>query len=145
MKINYNNITTLDDLHNQVQLLKIDYTQKGVMLKQDAKTYVGQFSLGNLVKKYATPSAFVKFDEQTNISGKVLGFLLPLILNKTVFRGSGFITKALATLISGKVGQSLDGEHLSGIFNKVKSIFAKKKRKDGGFVDYGIPPDSETY
>jgi len=146
MKINYNNINTLDDLHNQVQLLKVDYTQRGIMLKQDAKHYVSKFTLGNIIKKYATPSGFLKFDEKTNISSKIMGVVLPLLLNKTIFRGSGFITKAVATLVSGKVGQSLDGEHLSGIFNAVKSIFTKKNnKKDVAFVDYGIPPDSETY
>lgn len=147
MKINYNNINTLDDLHAQVQALKADYIQRGELLKQDTKNYVKQFSLGNLIKKYATPSSFLKFDEKTNILSKVMSIALPLLLNKTLFKGSGLITKAIATLVSGKVGQSLDGENISGIFNLVKSIFKGKKSKknDVAFVDYGIPPDSETY
>jgi hypothetical protein len=147
MKIIYNNINTLDELHKQVQLLKADYTQKGEMLKVDAKTYVKQFTLGNLIKKYATPSGFLKLDEKTNISSKIMSIALPLILNSTIFKGSGVITKAVSALVSGKVGKSLDAEHLSGIFNAVKSIFTgKKAKKDGvAFVDYGIPPDSETY
>ena len=70
-----------------------------------------------------------------------------MILNSTVFRGSGLITKALGALVSGKVGKSLDAESLSGIFNGVKSLFTTKKRdkEKEKFVDYGIPPDSETY
>ena len=146
MKRNYNNIRTLEDLHAEVQRLKIDYTQRGEMIKVDAKTYVQQFTLGGLIKKYATPSGFLKFDEKTNISSKIMSVVLPLILNKTIFRGSGLITKALGALVSGKVGQSLDAESLSGIFNMVKSFFNKKdKKKEVAFVDYGIPPDSETY
>ena len=146
MKRNYNNIRTLDDLHAEVQRLKTDYTQRGEMIKVDAKTYVQQFTLGGLIKKYATPSGFLKFDEKTNISSKIMSVVLPLILNKTIFRGSGIITKALGALVSGKVGQSLDAESLSGIFNMVKSFFNKKdKKKEVAFVDYGIPPDSETY
>jgi hypothetical protein len=147
MRINYNNINTLDDLHKQVQLLKADYTQKGEMLKIDAKTYVKQFTLSNLIKKYATPSGFLKFDEKTNISSKIMSIVLPLLLNSTVFKGSGIITKALSALVSGKIGKSLDGEHLSGIFNAVKSVFTgkKPKKEEVAFVDYGIPPDSETY
>ncbi|KQB98813.1 hypothetical protein [Pedobacter sp. Hv1] len=146
MKRNYNNIRTLADLHTEVQRLKTDYTHRGEMLKVDAKTYVQQFTLGGLIKKYATPSGFLKFDEKTNISSKIMSVVLPLLLNKTIFRGSGIITKAIGALVSGKVGQSLDAESLSGIFNMVKSFFNKKdKKKEVAFVDYGIPPDSETY
>jgi hypothetical protein len=147
MKVNYNNINTLEDLHTQVQALKADYTQRGELLKEDSKNYVKQFSPGNLIKKFATPSSFLKFDEKTNISSKIMSIVLPLLLNKTLFRGSGLITKALGALISGKVGKSLDGENLSGIFNMVKSLFTGKnnKKTEAAFVDYGIPPDSETY
>lgn len=146
MKRNYNNIRTLDDLHSEVVRLKVDYTVKGELLKLDAKNYVKQFTLGNLIKKFATPSGFLKLDEKTNISSKVMSVLLPLILNNTVFRGSGLITKAVSALVSGKVGKSLDAESLSGMFNMVKSLFSKKsKKKEAAFIDYGIPPDSETY
>jgi hypothetical protein len=59
-----------------------------------------------------------------------------------------FLTKTLVGLASTKVGKTLDAEHLSAIFNSVKSWFTgskKKKEKEGADVDYGIPPDSETY
>jgi len=146
MKKNYSNIRTLEELHSEVVRLKVDYTVKGELLKLDTKNYVKQFTLGNLIKKFATPSGFLKLDEKTNISSKVMSVLLPLILNNTVFRGSGVITKALGALVSGKVGKSLDAENLSGIFNMVKSLFNKKSnKKEAAFIDYGIPPDSETY
>lgn len=148
MKINYNKINTLEDLHKQVQLLKADYTQRGELLKVDTKTYIKQFTLGNFIKKYATPSGFLKLDEKTNISSKIMSILLPMLLNSTVFKGSGLLTKALSAVVSGKVGKSLDAESLSGIFNMVKSLFTGKKPKSKenvAFVDYGIPPDSETY
>lgn len=146
MKINYNDINTLHDLQAQIRMLKDDYEQKGVMLKEDAKNYVKQFTPGNLIKRFATPGNFLKLDEKTNIISKITSIVLPLLLNKTIFRGSGMITKALAALVSGKVGQQLDGQHLSGIVNTVKSWFSKKAKKDNiAFVDYGIPPDSETY
>lgn len=147
MKRNYSEIKTLEDLHKQVQLLKADYKGKGMMLKEDSKTYIRQFSIFNIIKKYATPNGFIKLDDKTHISSKIMSVLLPMILNSTVFRGSGLITKALGALVSGKVGKSLDAESLSGIFNVVKSLFTTKKRdkEKEKFVDYGIPPDSETY
>ena len=144
------NINNIDELHAMVHSLKMQNKIQGEVLVSDAKVYIKQFTPGNLIKRYATPSAFLKVDEQLNISSKIMSLALPLLMNNTLFRGSGFITKALVGLASGKVGQSLDGEHLSGIFNKVKSWFggAKKKEKEvkvTGHVDYGIPPDSETY
>ena len=147
MKRNYNNIKTLEDLHLQITLLKADYKAKETMLKADSKNYIKQFSIFNIIKKYATPNGFLKLDEKTNISSKIMSIVLPMLLNSTVFRGSGVITKALGALVSGKVGKSLDAESLSGIFNYVKSLFASKNKdkEKVKFVDYGIPPDSETY
>ncbi|RZL62298.1 MAG: hypothetical protein EOO93_09440 [Pedobacter sp.] len=146
MKKNYSHINTLDDLHNEVNRLKADYRHRGVMLKEDSKNYIKQFSIGSIIKKYATPSGFLKLDENTHITSKIMSIALPMLLNSTIFRGSGVITKALGALVSGKVGKSLDAESLSGVFNMVKSLFNKKaKKKEAGFVDYGIPPDSETY
>lgn len=147
MKIKYDDINSLDDLHAQVRLLKAEYIQRGEQLKSDGKSYIKQFTPGNLIKKFATPSGLLKLDEQTNISGKIMSVVLPMILNSTVLRGSGFITKALGTFVSGKLGNSLDAEHIAGIVNAVKSIFKgkKKDKKQVAFVDYGIPPDSETF
>ncbi|RZK77992.1 MAG: hypothetical protein EOO92_11960 [Pedobacter sp.] len=141
------NIRNLDELHATVCSLKAQNDIQGEALIKDAKNYIQQFTIGNIIKKYATPSAFLKVDEKLNISSSVMSLILPLVMNSTVFRGSGLITKALVGLASGKVGKSLDGAHLSGMFNVVKSWFsgAKKKPKEVGYVDYGIPPDSETY
>ena len=147
MKRNYSEIKTLEDLHKQVQLLKADYKGKGMMLKEDSKTYIRQFSIFNIIKKYATPNGFLKLDEKTHISSKIMSVLLPMILNSTVFRKSGLITKALGALVSGNLGKSLDAESLSGIFNFFKSLFNVKKKETSAdkYVDYGIPPDSETF
>lgn len=147
MNRNYKHIRTLDDLQREVAILKADYKGREIMLKDDASAYIKQFSFSNILKKYASPSGLFKLDEKTNISSKIMSVVLPMLLNSTVFRGSGVITKALGALVSGKVGKSLDAESLSGIFNYVKSLFAgkNKDKEKVKFVDYGIPPDSETY
>ncbi|RZL18816.1 MAG: hypothetical protein EOO89_05150 [Pedobacter sp.] len=143
------NINNIEELHAKVHSLKAQNKIQGEALVVDAKQYLQQYSPGNLIKKYATPSNFLKADEQLNISGKVMSLALPLLMNNTIFRGSGFITKALVGLASGKVGQSLDAEHLTGLFTKVKSWFGGKKKKQKLIqaprsVDYGIPPSSQT-
>ena len=142
---NYN-IRNLEDLLARKNELKVQYTLQQDDLKRDTKAYFKQFTLGALIKKYATPSNFFKADEKLNISSTAMSLILPMLMNKTIFRGSGFVTKALVGLASGKLGKSLDAEHLSAIFNSVKGWFSKKKeKKEKKFVDYGIPPDSETY
>ncbi|NRF41936.1 hypothetical protein [Pedobacter foliorum] len=147
-KIRKYNIRNLEDLHAEVASLKAEYMMQEGVLFSDTKVYLKQFTLGGFIKKYATPSAFLKIDDKLNLSSSVMSFVLPFIMNTTLFRGSGFLTKTLIGLASNKVGKTLDAEHLSAIFNAVKSWFSgsrKKKTKEGADVDYGIPPDSETY
>ena len=140
------NIRTLVDLQAAKLELKVEYTLKQNMLKTDGKIFLKQFTFGALIKKFATPSNLFKADEKLNISGTAMSLLLPMFMNKTIFRSAGFLTKAAVGLVSGKVGKSLDAEHLSAIFNSVKGWFGKKKeQKSKKFIDYGIPPDSETY
>ncbi|SOD19797.1 hypothetical protein [Pedobacter xixiisoli] len=142
-------IKSLAELHLEISRVKTDYQFKETQLKADAKSYIKQFSPINLIKDFLNPQSIMKFDEKTNLSGSIMSLILPMFLNKTVFRGSGFITKSIAALVSGKIGKSLDAESLTGIFSKAKSLFSsftsKKKKTNVNFVDYGIPPDSETY
>ena len=142
-----NKIENIDELHQQVQILKLAYKQKGEVLKTDVKTYVKQFSLTSVIKKYATPNALLKLDEHTHITSKLMAMLFPIILNGTLFKKSGFITKAIMALTTSKIGNAVDAELLTGIFNYIKTLlFAKKsKASKPAFTDYGIPPDSETY
>lgn len=142
------NIRNLEELHATVASLKVEYTMQEDALLSDTKTYFRQFTLGGFIKKYATPSAFLKMDDKLNLSSSLMSYILPFIMNTTLFRGSGFLTKTLVGLASNKVGKTLDAEHLSAIFNSIKSWFTgskKKKAKATEEVDYGIPPDSETY
>lgn len=140
-------IHNLQDLNVRLIGLKVDYKMQEEMIKDDVKVYLKQYTFSSLIKKYATPSAFLKVDDKLNISSKVMSMALPILMNSTLFKGSGFITKALVGLATSKVGKTLDAEHISAIFNTVKALFTgkKKKQKGPGFIDYGIPPDSETF
>lgn len=142
------NINNLEELHAMVSSLKAEHELKGERLLTDSKGYLQQFTFGGLIKKYATPSAFLKIDDKLNLSSSIMSMVLPFVMNTTLFKGSGFLTKTLVGLASNKFGKTLDAEHLSAIFNSVKSWFSgskKKTEKAPQYVDYGIPPDSETY
>lgn len=142
------NINNLEELHAKVCDLKEEQELKKDLLLQNTKTYFKQFTVGGLIKRYATPSALFKVDDKLNLSGSIMSMVLPFLMNSTLFRGSGFLTKTLVGLASNKVGKTLDAEHLSAIFNSVKSFFKNNKKKTEvkpQYMDYGIPPDSETY
>jgi hypothetical protein len=141
----YKEIKSLDELQLEIRQVKSEYLLKETLLKEDARAYIKKFSPMNLLADFFNPKSLLKLDEKTNLSGSIMSLLLPMFLNKTVFRGSGFLTKSIAALVSGKLGKSLDAESITGIVGKIKSLFGSKKHKDVDFADYGIPPDSETY
>lgn len=142
-------IKSLAELQLEISQRKHEYLLKETVLKADAKAYIKQVSIFDIVGSLFKPQSLLKLDEKTNLSGGIMSLVLPLLLNKTLFKGSGFLTKSVAALVSGKIGKSLDAESLSDIFNKTKSVITsflfKKKKKENTFIDYGIPPDSETY
>ncbi len=143
---NRRKIENLDQLRLEIARVKADYQFQEIHLKNDAKIYLKQFSPMNIVKSIFKPDRSQNDDEKFNLSGSIMAVVLPFLMNKTLFRGSGFFTKAVGALISGKIGKSLDTDHIMSAFNSVKSIFTSKgKSKAAKFADYGIPPDSETY
>jgi len=73
--------------------------------------------------------------------GIISRILLPLTLNKTIFRKSNFLVKGLVGFLSQKASHFISEDSVMGIWDKVKSLFDKKKHQH---EDYGIPPESEA-
>lgn len=141
------NISNLKDLQNKRIQLKIDYMILEDDLKQNGKDYIMQFTPKALFKKFTSKRSLDDANKQFNLVGNAMSFLLPMFMRKTLFRGSGFITKTIVSLASKKIGQSLNAKKVTNLFNKAKhwieeKIPHKEQRKR---IDYGIPPDSETY
>jgi hypothetical protein len=65
--------------------------------------------------------------------GLISRFVLPLTLNKTLFKNSNFIVKTLVGILSQKASHYISEDNVSGIWGKAKGIFNsvfKKKEKD---------------
>jgi hypothetical protein len=92
-------------------------------------------TIGSLFPKSAGKNGIFNQD----IFGLLSRILLPLTLNKTIFRNSNFIVKALVGYLSQKASHFVNEDKVVGVWDKVRSIFEKKKP-----VDYGIPPESEA-
>lgn len=65
-------------------------------------------------------------------------FLLPLTLNKTLFRKSGFIVKTLVGLVSQKASGYINEDSVVGLWDKVKGLFHKKSESVKKNYPYGL-------
>lgn len=82
---------------------------------------------------------------------------LPFFLNRTLLKNSGWLKKSLVLLASetaaGQVTQDKVGSAISKVADFIRPKKKKKKHKDvlpfeeqgQDIVNFGIPPDSETY
>ena len=139
-------ISTLAELQLEISKVKTECDQKGEQLQRDLLSFLDRLSLVSIISKAFNTKNLFKLDEKTNLSGNILAFALPYLLNKTFLRKSNLLTKGIVSLLSGKFAQSFDMERITQLFNQVKTFFAdKKKSTTVQFKDYGIPPDSETY
>lgn len=140
-------INNLSELQTRRIQLKIDYLILEDELKQNGKDYIMQFSPKALFKKFTSKDNMLDVNKQFNLIGNAMSFLLPMVMRKTLFRGSGFITKAIVGLASKKIGQSLNAKKLMKLFHSAKVWIEEKipDKVERKRIDYGIPPDSETY
>jgi len=74
---------------------------------------------------------------------------LPLLLNKTLLRNRGIIVKSLVSILSQRTvsSMSFNKNVLANWIDKATGFInsTKKKVKPIKQIDYGIPPESETY
>jgi hypothetical protein len=64
-------------------------------------------------------------------------FIIPLTLNKTLFKNSGFIIKALVGLVSQKASGYINEDSVMSIWDKAKHLFSKKDKVDQRYP-YGL-------
>lgn len=148
--------SSLAELQAEIDLLKVRSFQQEESLKESLSspaavfnTVKGFFKSGN--NKKSLTSDLLSQDAITSVARIVL----PLFMNGVLFRKSGFITKTIITFLSQKAAKQVNSNAVSGIMDKVKDLFKKKrspqfsnfgiKQTSRRSVDYGIPPDSESY
>jgi hypothetical protein len=158
MKSRINNI---DDLRSEILRLKLERFQQESVLEDDVKRIVSKIKAPfRLIHKFAawfgpgkgTDDTAAAADEQepnhSDWLTNVMRVGLPVLLNKVVFRNSGFIMKSLVTILSQKAAKNVNKDSISGLIDKGAEWirnFKNKKAVKRYQADYGIPPDSETY
>jgi hypothetical protein len=80
--------------------------------------------------------------------GLISRFVLPLTLNKTIFKHSNFIVKTLVGILSQKASHYISEDAVGGIWSKAKGLFnkfTKKKDKEDHTPDIEVIPAYSKY
>jgi hypothetical protein len=132
-------INNVVDLKAEIVRLRLLREAQGAAIKQRFSSPSAIFSTVVSVFPKGSGSKYDIFHQ--DFLGIISRIVLPLALNKTLFRNSNFLIKALVGFASQKASHFISEDSIMGLWDKVKSMFEKKEKHK----DYGIPPDSETY
>lgn len=140
-------VRNISDLRSEILRLKEVEQEQSIAIGERFKNFSSTIStLGTLFPRTLTPEgkSFSFFDQ--DLVGLISRFLLPFTLNKTIFRKSGFLVKAIVGLVSQKASHFISEDTVVGLWDKVKGMFNKKEKKGENISDEkGIPPLSESY
>ena len=113
------------ELKGEIARLKGLEQQQATELKQHFSspgaifsTIMGLFSNSSDNKEEKNASLF-----NQDFIGLISRIVLPIALNKTLFKNSGFIVKTIVGLLSQKASHYINEDAVGGIWDKVKSAF----------------------
>ncbi len=138
-------IKNISDLRTEIDRLKGVEREQSIALSQRFSSPSAVFSTIYSLFSGSTNSDGAKssFFEQ-DIVGLISRIVLPFTLNKTLFRNSNFIVKALVGLVSQKASHFITEDSVAGIWDKVKSLFHHKEPEETP-EHKGVPAFSESY
>ncbi len=125
-------IKSIHDLRNEIVRLETLTVHQEATIKQrfSSPSAVYKTILSALPKSAVSDSGnSVKLNGLLNqdIIGAVSKFLLPLTLNKTLFKGSGFITKSIVNFLSKRASGYINHDTVTSGWDKVKTIVSNSK------------------
>ena|ERR1700761_6802840 len=140
-------IKNIDDLRHEIYELKRLEREQSIAIGQRFNSFSAVMStIYSLFPKKGGPDGKGSFFDQ-DLFGLISRFILPLTLNKTIFRNSNFIIKSLVGIVSQKASHFISEESVTNLCKKIKAFFDKDKKEKGTAIsdEKGIPPLSETY
>jgi len=136
-------IRNIVDLRAEIARLKDSERQQSVAISNRFNSLSSLLStIGSLFPKPNPATGSKGFFEQDIVS-LLSRIILPFTLNKTIFRNSNFLVKALVGVISQKASKFINEDTVALVWDKVKSLFNKKEEETP--EHRGIPALSETY
>lgn len=145
-------------LADQYQLLKYKIDTPVRVLNAITSNIPGVEFVKGIVSSLG-PSSKSGAANQHDWLGRALQLGLPLVLNKTFLRKSGWLKKALVLLLSNKAAGNITQDKVESVISKITNFIRPKKKskkkhrevaplteiEEQEAFNFGIPPDSETY
>jgi hypothetical protein len=122
-------IKDINDLREEIARLRGVESQQGVALAARFSSPSALFStIGSL---FSGKDDGVKHPGIFNqdLLGLLSRIVLPVTLNKTLFKHSNFLVKTLVGLVSQKASNYISEDAVGGIWTKVKSLFSQTAKK----------------
>ncbi|PWK75405.1 hypothetical protein LX99_03899 [Mucilaginibacter oryzae] len=124
-------ITNISDLQAEIFRLKALEKEQAIALKARVNSPSAVFS--------TVLTLFPRSNDTDGIKGTsifhpdmlnlISRFIIPLALNKTLFKHSNFLVKTLVGLVSQKASNYVSEETVTGVWDKAKALFAKFVKK----------------
>jgi hypothetical protein len=127
-------ITNISDLQAEIFRLKALEKEQTIALKSRFNSPSAIFSTVLTIFPRSNDTDAIKGTSifHPDMLNLVSRFILPLALNKTLFKHSNFLVKTLVGLVSQKASNYVSEETVTGVWDKAKALFAKftKKKED---------------
>ena len=141
-------IRNITDLRTEISRLKELESEQGAAIGRRFSSPTNTFAtIYSLFSGSTAADGTKKVIMHMYYVGLLSRILLPFTLNKTLFRNSGFIVKALVGLVSQKASGFINEDSVAGIWDKAKSLFTnltgKLREQKPEHTD--APTFSETY
>ncbi len=125
-------INNREDLRNEIFRLKGLEQQQGMAIKQ---RFNGPGALFSTILSLFWTGSDQESDKGDGIFhqdflGLISRIVLPFTLNKTIFKHSNFLIKALVGLVSQKASHYISEDSVSNIWDKAKELFTNFIKKD---------------
>ncbi|MCJ8210488.1 hypothetical protein MUY27_12290 [Mucilaginibacter sp. RS28] len=121
-------VNNIGDLQSEIiRLEKLKQTQEIELKKRFSSPGAAMSAAMSLFPKSAEGAASPSRLFHADFINLLSRLVIPLTLNKTLFKGSGFLVKTLVGLLSQKASDYINEDTVTGTWDKVKAIFGKIK------------------
>lgn len=131
-------VRNTDDLRLEINRLKGLEEQQALAIR---RRFSGPVSIISTMFSLFPKSPDGNRKSEGNFSPDIVqlisSFILPFTLNKTIFRRSNFVVKAIVRLLSQKASRLINESSVSSLWDKIKTFIPAKTKKESA-ADYTI-------